>query len=85
MTEKEIADLKRQNADLLSANNRYLARARTAEDALQPFRYMLHECGQQFRFYQRQHEAKKTPEANEKAKVNEKLADRIEALLAGEG
>lgn len=39
------------------------------------------EAANQFRFYERQHRAKKTPEAEAKAEVNRELAERFEALV----
>jgi len=36
----------------------------------------------QFRFYEQQHRAKGTPEADAKAEVNRELAERIEAAIS---
>lgn len=41
----------------------------------------LAEAAEQFRFYQAQHEAKGTPEADAKAEVNRSMAERYEALV----
>lgn len=46
---------------------------------------LLSECAAQFRFYETQHRAKGTPEANEKARVNAEIAGRIEVQLAASG
>lgn len=40
------------------------------------------EAARQFRFYETQHRAKKTPDADVKAEVNRDLAERFEALIA---
>lgn len=45
-------------------------------------RALLDKAAKQFRFYEEQHMAKKTPEAYEKAKVNGALAHEIECYLA---
>jgi hypothetical protein len=47
-------------------------------------REMLERSQQQFTFYAEQHRAKLTPEADEKAEVNESLALEIRAILDGE-
>lgn len=49
---------------------------------LQAARAMVKECGEQFRFYQKNHEAKGTPDADAKAKVNAEIAARCEALVS---
>jgi hypothetical protein len=45
------------------------------------YRDMLERCQQQFTFYGEQHRAKLTPEADERAEVNESLALEIRAIL----
>lgn len=45
-------------------------------------RELLREAGKQFRTYEAHHRAKKTNEAYEKAEINARLAERIEAALA---
>ena len=45
--------------------------------------YLLETSAKQFRFYEGQHRAKGTPEADEKAQVNADLAARIEHHLIG--
>jgi hypothetical protein len=42
----------------------------------------LADDARQFRFYEQQHRAKGTPDADAKAEVNREMAERIEALLA---
>jgi len=42
---------------------------------------MLRKCALQFKYYAANHRAKKTPEADEKARVNAELAVEIEQLI----
>lgn len=42
---------------------------------------LIQESAAQFRYYEKQHRAKQTPEADAKAEVNEKLAEAREAFL----
>lgn len=64
-------------------NGRYPAKANArlisaAPDLLE----MLRLCASQFRAYERMHRAKKTPDADEKAEVNAKMASGCEAAIA---
>lgn len=43
---------------------------------------VLTRCKDQFRYYEEQHRAKKTPDADAKAVVNAGMADMVEAALA---
>ncbi len=45
-------------------------------------RELLTACGQQFRFYEKNHRAKNTDDARAKAIVNAEFAARCEALVA---
>lgn len=58
-------------------------RAHAARDHIEALRAMIKECGEQFRFYQKNHEAKGTPDSDAKAKVNAEIAARCEALVSG--
>lgn len=52
-------------------------------DSQEPYRQMLEKAASQFHFYAANHRAKGTPEADEKAKVNDELANDIRRLLDG--
>lgn len=73
-SERKIAALWGQ-ADKKMANG-YLFQA--APDLLS----LCRKAAGQFRFYERQHRAKGTPEADAKAEVNAALAAEIEAVIA---
>ncbi len=45
---------------------------------------LLAKSGEQFRFYEKQHRAKGTPDADAKAEVNRELAEEIEKCLASQ-
>lgn len=57
-------------------------RAPSREPEGRAVRELLREAGKQFRTYEAHHRAKKTNEAYEKAEINARLAERIEAALA---
>jgi hypothetical protein len=48
---------------------------------VQKYRNMLERCASQFHFYATQHRAKRTAEADVKAKVNDELVADIRKLL----
>ena len=68
----------RRVPDLLAANNRYHERNVRLSSALLA-------AVQQFRFYERQHRAKDTPEATVKADVNERMAMMLESTVLARG
>lgn len=54
----------------------------TKPSSEQRLRDMLIECRDQFAYYARNHRAKDTPEALEKARVNEELVSKIAQVLS---
>lgn len=68
----------RRVPDLLDANNRYHDRNVALSSALLT-------AVRQFRFYEAQHRAKGTPDADRKADVNQMLAHRLEGVAVAQG
>lgn len=68
----------RRVPDLLDANNRYHDRNVALSSGLLA-------AVQQFRFYERQHRAKGTPDADRKADVNQMMAHRLEGIVLARG
>ena len=68
----------RREADLLDANNRMHDRNVRLSSAIMA-------AVIQFRFYEAQHRAKGTPEADAKAEVNRQLAEQLDCVALGQG
>ena len=68
----------RREADLLDANNRMHERNVRLSSAIMA-------AVIQFRFYEAQHRAKGTPEADAKAEVNRQLAEQLDCVALGQG
>lgn len=68
----------RREADLLDANNRAHERNVRLSSAIMA-------AVIQFRFYEAQHRAKGTPEADAKAEVNRQLAEQLDCVALGQG
>jgi len=68
----------RRQADLLDANNRMHERNVRLSSAIMA-------AVIQFRFYEAQHRAKGTPEADAKAEVNRQLAEQLDCVALGQG
>ena len=68
----------RREGDLLDANNRMHERNVRLSSAIMA-------AVIQFRFYEAQHRAKGTPEADAKAEVNRQLAEQLDCVALGQG
>jgi predicted HAD superfamily Cof-like phosphohydrolase len=66
--EKQLADAKEEIAQLQSPD-------------LEKLRYAVDRSAEQFEYYEQQHKAKETPEADAKAEVNRQLADMCRKAL----
>ena len=81
-----VAKVGEQKNNRTRADARFIALSRNdapaIAEALVEACELLKEDAAQFRFYEKQHRAKQTPEADEKAEVNAKLAAARELFLA---